>query len=229
MVCFERPSSTIEQQRSDTMDSLQSATSAGHVYETVAKFLLVNRFHLTALEFYTELLELGHDLPCLRDFFSNSTYFDSSITFPANKATFSAQPGYHQNGDSKSLLGGDDDCLSPVLHTEFFDNASVDNLTIYSKDIDQFQNGSTERHLYEERLTLLGWELRKARTTIAELRQALSTEQIQEEDPVVSSAESEENDQSSASTPDPIETNGGSYCEWIMISSRAYHAWRGEE
>lgn len=210
MLCFERSFSTVEQQRSEATDTDQSKPSAGHVYETVAKFLLVNRFHLTALEFHTELLELGHDLPYLREFFSDSSRFESSTTFSSNKATTATQPGYHQNGDSHSLFDAHDDCLSRILNMEFFDTTSVDNLTIYSKDLDQFPNGSTEAmtsaqafaeaHLFEERIALLEWELRKARETIAELRPVLSADQSQEENPMNSSVENQDHEQSNAST-----------------------------
>ncbi|CAF4397239.1 unnamed protein product, partial [Adineta steineri] len=64
-----------------------------HVYDTVAKFLLKNRFYLTALEFYTELLENGYDLPR-----SSSTTINKQSSFIRNLS--------HYADDAISLGGG---------------------------------------------------------------------------------------------------------------------------
>ena len=44
--------------------------------DNVASKLLQNHFILTALEFHTELVESGRELPRLRDFFSNPANFE---------------------------------------------------------------------------------------------------------------------------------------------------------
>lgn len=52
------------------------STSAKISYSDIATQLLEDKLHLTALELYFELLEIGKDLPKLREFFSNPGNFE---------------------------------------------------------------------------------------------------------------------------------------------------------
>lgn len=108
-------------------------------YETIGKYLLTNKFALTALEFHTELLEIGVELPCLRDYFSDSNRFQ---TIKTN--------------------------LSTIVDAEIDDGISristIDHLDTTSLDIRTYDGSSTR--IYEERIAILEWELKKARKMI---------------------------------------------------------------
>ena len=132
------------------------------MYETIAKCLLNNRFSLTALEFYTELLENGVDMPCLREYFADSTNFES---LPSGSST----------KHLPSIIDTEiDDGISRILNHDALETVSIDNLTIYSRDL-KAHDGSTSMmtsgnafqdvRVYEERIALLEWELKKARTS----------------------------------------------------------------
>ena len=47
-------------------------------WDSIAAKLLSESYHLTALELHTELIESGHELHRLRDFFSNPSNFERS-------------------------------------------------------------------------------------------------------------------------------------------------------
>ncbi|CAF3945163.1 unnamed protein product [Rotaria sp. Silwood2] len=164
-----------------------------HVYDTVAKFLLKNRFYLTALEFYTELLENGYDLPRLREYFSNPANFEGSSITSINKQSTFIRNLSHYADDSVSLGGGGNgDYLPRTSSSQTFDSTSIDNITRYSEDID-WQNGNGsggamtsasgigELRVNDERVAVLEFELRKARDTIQELRQTLTYDSADEQ------------------------------------------------
>ncbi|UJR13938.1 hypothetical protein I4U23_000941 [Adineta vaga] len=158
-----------------------------HIYDTVAKFLLKNRFYLTALEFYTELLENGYDLPRLREYFSNPANFEGSSSTTITKQSSFMRNLSHYADDSVSLGGGggNGDYLCRTSSSQTFDSTSIDNITRYSEDIDwnngngvggpiSGAGGGGELKFNDERVAVLEFELRKARDTIQELRQTLT-------------------------------------------------------
>ena len=50
--------------------------------DEIGRKLLNGKFYLSALEFHTELSEIGRELPRLRDFFSNPGNFESQALDP---------------------------------------------------------------------------------------------------------------------------------------------------
>jgi len=166
--------------------TIKKKRTKSHVFDTIAKFLLKSRFYLTALEFYTELLENGYDLPRLREYFSNPANFEgSSSTIPTKQSPY-IRNLTHYADDSVSLGGGaHEDYLFRTSSNQTFDSTSIDNITRYSEDTD-FNNGNGsagamtsasglgELRFNDERVAVLEFELRKARDTIQELRQTLT-------------------------------------------------------
>ena len=62
----------------------------GTSFDQIALKLLKENFVLTALEFHTELVESGRELPRLRDFFSNPANFERT------KLNESSPPGLRE-------------------------------------------------------------------------------------------------------------------------------------
>ena len=177
--------------------TIKKKRTKGHVYDTVAKFLLKNRFYLTALEFYTELLESGYNPPRLREYFSNPANFEGSSSTAINKSTAFIGNLNHYVDDSVSLAGGrggngNEDWLLQASSSQAFDSTSIDNMTRYSEDID-WNNGDDsgggmtsasavgELRCNDERVAVLEFELRKARDAIQELRQTLTYDTANEQ------------------------------------------------
>ncbi|KAJ8277724.1 hypothetical protein GJAV_G00079110 [Gymnothorax javanicus] len=114
--------------------------------DLIAAQLLRDQYILTALEFHTELLEAGRELPRLRDYFSNPGNFErQSGTPPASKEQ-GLGPGQLNRAGSISTLD------------------SLD-FARYSDD------GNRES---DERVAVLEFELRKAKETIQALRANLT-------------------------------------------------------
>ncbi|XP_033855682.1 RAB11-binding protein RELCH homolog isoform X5 [Acipenser ruthenus] len=115
--------------------------------DVIAAQLLRDQYVLTALEFHTELLEAGRELPRLRDYFSNPGNFErQSGTPPACKDQGFGQSGQLNRAGSISTLD------------------SLD-FARYSDD------GNRET---DERVAVLEFELRKAKETIQSLRANLT-------------------------------------------------------
>uniref|UniRef100_A0A6Q2XWN7 LisH domain-containing protein n=1 Tax=Esox lucius TaxID=8010 RepID=A0A6Q2XWN7_ESOLU len=130
-----------------------AATMAGGLAETrvsvdvIAAQLIRDQYILTALEFHTELLEAGRELPRLRDYFSNPGNFErQSGTPPACKDQGLGPGGPLNRAGSISTLD------------------SLD-FARYSDD------GNRES---DERVAVLEFELRKAKETIQALRANLT-------------------------------------------------------
>jgi len=154
---------------------------------------LKNRFYLTALEFYTELLENGYDLPRLREYFSNPANFEGTSSIAITKQSSYIRNLNHYADDSVSLGGGGNvDYLFRTSSNQTFDSTSIDNITRYSEDID-WNNGNSsggamtsasgvgESRFNDERVAVLEFELRKARDTIQELRQTITYDSADEQ------------------------------------------------
>jgi hypothetical protein len=75
-----------------SFDSDRSQSTHWQTYDTIARFLVVNGFHLTALEFYTELLENGDDQPYLRDHFGLVSESDNEISSKSHRRTIEQDP-----------------------------------------------------------------------------------------------------------------------------------------
>ncbi|KAM6977484.1 RAB11-binding protein RELCH homolog isoform 6-T6 [Aplochiton taeniatus] len=115
--------------------------------DLIASQLLRDQYILTALEFHTELLEAGRELPRLRDYFSNPGNFErQSGTPPASKDQVLGPGGPLNRAGSISTLD------------------SLD-FARYSDD------GNRES---DERVAVLEFELRKAKDTIQALRANLT-------------------------------------------------------
>ncbi|KAG9347901.1 hypothetical protein JZ751_003918 [Albula glossodonta] len=130
-----------------------AAAAMGSIVETrvsvdsIAAQLLRDQYILTALEFHTELLEAGRELPRLRDYFSNPGNFErQSGTPPACKEQGLGPGGQLNRAGSISTLD------------------SLD-FARYSDD------GNRES---DERVAVLEFELRKAKETIQALRANLT-------------------------------------------------------
>ncbi|CAL8398149.1 unnamed protein product [Arctogadus glacialis] len=115
--------------------------------DAIAAQLLRDQYILTALELHTEMLEAGRELPRLRDYFSNPGNFErQSGTPPASKDQGLGPGGPLNRAGSISTLD------------------SLD-FARYSDD------GNRET---DERVTVLEFELRKAKETIQALRANLT-------------------------------------------------------
>ncbi|XP_031705813.1 RAB11-binding protein RELCH homolog isoform X1 [Anarrhichthys ocellatus] len=112
----------------------------------IAAQLLRDQYILTALEFHTELLEAGRELPRLRDYFSNPGNFERQSGTPPAKDQVLGPGGPLNRANSISTLD------------------SLD-FARYSDD------GNRES---DERLAVLEFELRKAKETIQALRANLT-------------------------------------------------------
>uniref|UniRef100_A0A4W5PUK4 RAB11 binding and LisH domain, coiled-coil and HEAT repeat containing n=1 Tax=Hucho hucho TaxID=62062 RepID=A0A4W5PUK4_9TELE len=122
--------------------------------DVIAAQLIRDHYILTALEFHTELLESGRELPRLRDYFSNPGNFERQTgTPPACK-----DQGLGPGGPLSKRVGGVDRAGSI---------STLDSLDFarYSDD------GNRES---DERVAVLEFELRKAKETIQALRTNLT-------------------------------------------------------
>ena len=101
--------------------SKQSGHADEREFDEIADTLLRNQMLLTALELHTELVEIGCELPRLRDFFSNPGNFERHL--PATKESWSSlrKSYYCMLSDIKLLPGY---VLSLVLLTSFVAGAS---------------------------------------------------------------------------------------------------------
>ena len=147
------------------------------------------------MEFYTELLENGYDLPRLREYFSNPGNFEGSSSATLNKQTSFIRALHHDGDDSISLGGGGNgEFLMRTSSSQTFDSTSIDNITRYSEDIDWTNGtgsgvggvmtsagGTGEQRFNDERVAVLEFELRKARDTIQALRQTLTYDSAEEQ------------------------------------------------
>ncbi|XP_026148153.1 RAB11-binding protein RELCH homolog isoform X3 [Mastacembelus armatus] len=114
--------------------------------DVIAAQLLRDQYILTALEFHTELLEAGRELPRLRDYFSNPGNFERQSGTPPAKDQVVGPGGTLNRAGSISTLD------------------SLD-FARYSDD------GNRES---DERVAVLEFELRKAKETIQALRANLT-------------------------------------------------------
>ncbi|XP_072234145.1 RAB11-binding protein RELCH homolog isoform X3 [Leuresthes tenuis] len=114
--------------------------------DVIATQLLRDQYILTALEFHTELLEAGRELPRLRDYFSNPGNFERQSGTPPAKDQVLGPGGPLNRAGSISTLD------------------SLD-FARYSDD------GNRET---DERVAVLEFELRKAKETIQALRANLT-------------------------------------------------------
>ncbi|XP_044032277.1 RAB11-binding protein RELCH homolog isoform X3 [Siniperca chuatsi] len=114
--------------------------------DVIAAQLLRDQYILTALEFHTELLEAGRELPRLRDYFSNPGNFERQSGTPPAKDQVLGPGGPLNRAGSISTLD------------------SLD-FARYSDD------GNRES---DERVAVLEFELRKAKETIQALRTNLT-------------------------------------------------------
>ncbi|KAF6722844.1 LisH domain and HEAT repeat-containing KIAA1468-like protein [Oryzias melastigma] len=126
--------------------AMAGSTEARVSVDIIAAQLLRDQFILTALEFHTELLEAGRELPRLRDYFSNPGNFERQGGTPPAKDQVLGPGGPLNRAGSISTLD------------------SLD-FARYSDD------GNRES---DERVAVLEFELRKAKETIQALRANLT-------------------------------------------------------
>uniref|UniRef100_A0A8C8GDK6 LisH domain-containing protein n=1 Tax=Oncorhynchus tshawytscha TaxID=74940 RepID=A0A8C8GDK6_ONCTS len=119
--------------------------------DVIAAQLIRDHYILTALEFHTELLESGRELPRLRDYFSNPGNFERQTGTPPACKEQGLGPG--------GPLRGGVDRAGSISTLDSLDFAR------YSDD------GNRES---DERVAVLEFELRKAKETIQALRTNLT-------------------------------------------------------
>ncbi|KAJ8406908.1 hypothetical protein AAFF_G00291840 [Aldrovandia affinis] len=130
-----------------------AATTGGNAearvsVDAIAAQLLRDQYILTALEFHTELLECGRELPRLRDYFSN----------PGN---FERQSGTPPGACKEQGLG-----ITGQL------NRAGSISTLDSLDFARYSDDGNRES--DERVAVLEFELRKAKETIQALRTTLT-------------------------------------------------------
>ena len=69
---------SLNSESSDVQCSQNVTQNKSISWDSIAAKLLSESYHLTALELHTELIESGHELHRLRDFFSNPSNFERS-------------------------------------------------------------------------------------------------------------------------------------------------------
>uniref|UniRef100_A0A4W6FSY5 LisH domain and HEAT repeat-containing protein KIAA1468 n=1 Tax=Lates calcarifer TaxID=8187 RepID=A0A4W6FSY5_LATCA len=128
--------------------------------DVIAAQLLRDQYILTALEFHTELLEAGRELPRLRDYFSNPGNFERQSGTPPAKDQVLGPGGPLIMTVGRLLCGGKRINRAGSIST-------LDSLDFarYSDD------GNRES---DERVAVLEFELRKAKETIQALRANLT-------------------------------------------------------
>uniref|UniRef100_A0A8D3BAB8 LisH domain and HEAT repeat-containing protein KIAA1468 n=1 Tax=Scophthalmus maximus TaxID=52904 RepID=A0A8D3BAB8_SCOMX len=132
--------------------------------DVVAAQLLRDQYILTALEFHTELLEAGRELPRLRDYFSNPGNFErQSGTPPAKDQVLG--PGGPLGGQGPATFR-----YSSVGYGEEDRAGSIS--TLDSLDFARYSDDGNRES--DERLAVLEFELRKAKETIQALRANLT-------------------------------------------------------
>uniref|UniRef100_A0AAY4AAP0 LisH domain-containing protein n=1 Tax=Denticeps clupeoides TaxID=299321 RepID=A0AAY4AAP0_9TELE len=130
--------------------------------DAIAAQLLRDQYVLTALEFHTELLEAGRELPRLRDYFSNPGNFErQSGTPPACKE--------QGPGPGGSLVGKT--LAYEPEHYRVTDRAGSIS-TLDSLDFARYSDDGNRES--DERVAVLEFELRKAKDTIQALRANLT-------------------------------------------------------
>lgn len=74
---------TMDEQTEDHNQTKPSVEQCRPIsYNDVANKLLSDRFLLTALEFHSELVECGKEIPKLKEFFSNPGNFENQFSKP---------------------------------------------------------------------------------------------------------------------------------------------------
>ncbi|XP_021379245.1 lisH domain and HEAT repeat-containing protein KIAA1468 homolog, partial [Mizuhopecten yessoensis] len=92
--CDVDPEIITEEQLDDTENDILPMEPSESSWDSIAHNLLKENFMLTALEFHTELIESGRELPRLRDYFSNPGNFERTrddLTSPGLPRTSSIQ------------------------------------------------------------------------------------------------------------------------------------------
>jgi hypothetical protein len=143
-----------------TLNPTASQTLAPKItLDSIAYYLLKHNFILTALELHTELAESSRELPRLRDFFSNPANFEQQTGFSAAVSN-SSQNASNSNNSSAGFYP-----LHKASSIQTFDSL---DLTRYSDDADQTK-------FQDDKIAVLEFELRKAKETINQLRNTLTT------------------------------------------------------
>uniref|UniRef100_A0A3Q1GKQ6 LisH domain and HEAT repeat-containing protein KIAA1468 n=1 Tax=Acanthochromis polyacanthus TaxID=80966 RepID=A0A3Q1GKQ6_9TELE len=132
--------------------AMAGSTEARVSVDVIAAQLLRDQYILTALEFHTELLEAGRELPRLRDYFSNPGNFERQSGTPPAK---------------DQVLGPGGPLSDTRMRKKYTLISTLDSLDFarYSDD------GNRES---DERVAVLEFELRKAKETIQALRANLT-------------------------------------------------------
>uniref|UniRef100_I3KAS0 RAB11 binding and LisH domain, coiled-coil and HEAT repeat containing n=1 Tax=Oreochromis niloticus TaxID=8128 RepID=I3KAS0_ORENI len=134
--------------------------------DVIAAQLLRDQYILTALEFHTELLEAGRELPRLRDYFSNPGNFERQSGTPPAKDQVLGPGGplskcrYYAGVSLLSL------CLC------FCSDRAGSISTLDSLDFARYSDDGNRET--DERVAVLEFELRKAKETIQALRANLT-------------------------------------------------------
>uniref|UniRef100_H2LS10 LisH domain and HEAT repeat-containing protein KIAA1468 n=1 Tax=Oryzias latipes TaxID=8090 RepID=H2LS10_ORYLA len=144
--------------------AMAGSTEARVSVDLIAAQLLRDQFILTALEFHTELLEAGRELPRLRDYFSNPGNFERQGGTPPAKDQVLG-PG----GPLNSVF---DDLIVIVLVSRSHSDRAGSISTLDSLDFARYSDDGNRES--DERVAVLEFELRKAKETIQALRANLT-------------------------------------------------------
>uniref|UniRef100_A0AAQ4QAM8 RAB11 binding and LisH domain, coiled-coil and HEAT repeat containing n=1 Tax=Gasterosteus aculeatus aculeatus TaxID=481459 RepID=A0AAQ4QAM8_GASAC len=144
--------------------SAMAATAETRIsVDGIAAQLIRDQYILTALEFHTELLEAGRELPRLRDYFSNPGNFERQSGTPPAKDQVLGPGGPMRNARSSHRR-----LRLCVLCSDRAGSIS----TLDSLDFARYSDDGNRES--DERVAVLEFELRKAKETIQALRANLT-------------------------------------------------------
>ncbi|OTF76235.1 lisH domain and HEAT repeat-containing protein KIAA1468-like, partial [Euroglyphus maynei] len=137
---------------------LSNIDSETEIFDRIASKLLRSGFLLTALELHAELVERGKESSRLRDYFDNPHNFEKHFDIsPTNRPSTS-------NEMMTTTMFPKNVSIEPTPSENTFD----------SLDSTHYSDEDLERHIGDERIAVLEFELRKARQTIDSLRASLT-------------------------------------------------------
>ncbi|KAH9423654.1 hypothetical protein DERP_005234 [Dermatophagoides pteronyssinus] len=137
---------------------LSNIDSEMEIFDRIASKLLRSGFLLTALELHAELVERGKESSRLRDYFDNPQNFEKHFDIsPTNRPSTSNET-----------------MTTTMFPKKISIERSPSENTFDSLDSTHYSDEDIERHIGDERIAVLEFELRKARQTIDSLRASLT-------------------------------------------------------
>ena len=145
---------TTETTKESELSNIDSETE---IFDRIASKLLRSGYLLTALELHAELIERGKESSRLRDYFDNPHNFEKHFDIsPTNRPSTS------------------NEAMTTMFPKNLSIGRSPSENTFDSLDFTHYSDEDLERHIGDERIAVLEFELRKARKTIDSLRASLT-------------------------------------------------------